>query len=305
MGGSGGNYDPPNKVRTEVRELEKTIDNAEYEVQVAHLLDSILANANDRNAELIQAHLTSIKQAIEKEVDGFVDLLFGGSVSKNTYVAGVSDVDALVVLNDSDLAAMTPLAVRDYFIGRLQERLPDTKVEPDGFAVSVKYTDGVVQLVPVKKQGNDYLLPSPDCQTWSHVRPRAFTDALTAANREQNGKLIPTIKLAKVALTEMAEPRRPSGYHLESLALEVFTGYQGAKTPKDMLAHFFSQAAQRVLRPVPDRTGQSRNVDDHLGPAMSVERQILSDSLGRIARRLQNADGAQSLDQWKRVFGDE
>jgi hypothetical protein len=304
MGGSGGKFDPP-VLRTEVRALEKTIDDAGYESEVAQLLTTILANANDRNVEVIQAHLANIEQAIGQEVEGFVDLLFGGSVAKNTYVAGVSDVDALVVLNDSELATMTPLEVRDHFIERLRERLTNTTVEPDGFAVAVRYADGLVEVVPVKRHGEDYLLPSPDCQSWTRIRPRAFTDALTAANRDQNGKLIPVIKLAKVVLTDMPEARRPSGYHLESLALEVFSDYQGARTPKEMLGHFFTQGAQRVLQPILDRTGQSRHIDDHLGPPMSVERQILSDSLGRIARRLQNADGAHALDQWKRIFGSE
>lgn len=304
MGGSGGGYDP-SQVRNEVRKLEEKIEDAEYEASVAHLLSTILANANDRNVELIQAHLATVQRAIEKDVEGFVELLFGGSVAKRTYVSGVSDVDALVIVNDSALSTGTPLEVRDHIIARLRERLPDTTVEADGFAVAVGFTDGVIELVPAQRRGEDYLLPSIDCSTWSRIRPRAFTDALSMSNRQQNGKVVPIIKLAKVALTEMPEARRPSGYHLEALAVEVFTGYQGPKTPKDMLVHFFSHAAQRALQPIPDRTGQSRNVDDYLGPSMSLERQILSDSLGRIARRLQNADGAHSADQWKRVFGEE
>lgn len=304
MGGAGGKFEPEH-VKSEIRKLEQRIEDAEYEAEVAQLLSSILANANDRNLELIQAHLRDIKQAIEIKATGFVDLLFGGSIAKKTYVSGVSDVDMLVVINGSELSSKTPFEVRDYFVARLQERLPDTRVESDGFAVTVRYADGAVQLVPVKIQDDAYLLPSADCSTWSRVRPQAFADALSAANRDNNGKLIFIIKLAKVALTDMPEARRPSGYHLEALALDVFSGYQGAKTPKDMLTYFFSQSAQRVLQPIPDRTGQSRNVDDYLGRPMSLERQILSDSLGRIARRLQNANGAHSLDQWKRVLGIE
>ena len=305
MAGSGGSYDP-SRIRSEIRELEREAERAEYEAEVNSALASLLAQANDRDAALIQTHLDSIKAAIEMEVDGFVELLFGGSVSKKTYVAGLSDVDALVVLNDSDLASKTPLEVRDYFVARLRERLPGTQVEPDGFAVCVRYSDGVVQLVPVKRgQGDTYLLPSRDCSEWSRVRPRAFTDALTAVNRDMNGKVVPTIKLAKVALAGMPDERRPSGYHLESLAVEIFSNYDGAKTPKAMLMHFFSQAASRVLSPISDRTGQSRNVDDSLGVANSFERQVLSDGLGRIARRLQNADSAGSIEQWKRVLGEE
>lgn len=159
--------------------------------------------------------------------------------------------------------------------------------------------------MPVKRLENGYLLPSHDSKTWDRVRPSAFTDALTATNRQQNGKVVPTIKLAKVALGSMPEDRRPSGYHLEALAVEVFSGYDGSTAPKAMLAHFFAEASKRVLTPIADPTGQSRHVDDRLGAAGSLERQILSDGLGRIARRLQNADGARDLAQWKRVLGIE
>lgn len=304
MAGSGGSYDPK-KVRTEVRELQSKIDSAQYEADVAHFLSTMLANANDRDVEKIRKHLDTIKQAIEKDIDGVVDLMFGGSVAKRTYVEGISDVDALVVLNDSELSQRSPLEVRDFLIARLRERLPGTAVEADGFAVVVKYAEGSIDLVPVKRKGNTYLLPSADCASWSDIRPRAFTDELSACNRAQNGKLIPAIKLAKIILTNLPESRRPSGYHLEALALDAFSTYHGNATPKAMLTQLFMRAAQRVLRPIEDRTGQSRNIDDYLGKEGSVERRILAESLGRIARRLTNADDARSLEQWKDILGDE
>jgi hypothetical protein len=301
MGGSGGDFDPV-RVRSDVRQLEGSIEDAAYQAEVAGFLNGALANANDRDVDKIRTHLMSIQQAIEKDTEGFVDLLFGGSVSKRTYVAGLSDVDALVVLNDSALSRKTPLKVQEYLIKRLRERLPGIDVQADGFAVSVRYADGLVELVPVKRRGDEFLLPSDDRKSWSRVRPRAFTDALTTVNQQNNSKVIPTIKLAKIALTDLPEQRRPSGYHLEALAVEVFAGYDGTPAPKDMLTHFFVRAADRVLQPIADRTGQSTHVDEHLGPANSLERQILADSLGRIARRLQNADAARSVEQWRRAF---
>src|ERR1051325_7567178 len=157
MAGSGGSYDPK-KVRTEVRELQSKIDSAQYEADVAHLLSTMLASANDRDVKAISTHLSSIKRAIERDADGVVDLMFGGSVAKKTYVEGISDVDALVVLNESEPGQRSPLEVRDYFIARLRERLPGTIVEADGFAVVVKYADATIDLVPVKRRSDTYLL---------------------------------------------------------------------------------------------------------------------------------------------------
>jgi hypothetical protein len=71
-----------------------------------------------------------------------------------------------------------------------------------------------------------------------------------------------------------------------------------------MLQHFFASAPRLVREPMRDPTGQSRFVDDHLGPSNSVERLTIADSLDRIGRRLRNADGAQSLEQWRDLFKD-
>lgn len=302
MGGSGGSYDF-SSIRSEMSSDEDKLDRAEFEAEVANLIGSVLVNANDRDVVTIQRHLDSIKTALDRDVEGFVDLLFGGSVSKRTYVAGLSDVDTLVVINNSSLADAKPTQVVDYVMSRLRERLPGTLVDADGFAITVHYSDGIVQLIPVRREGPDYHLPSQDCQDWSRVRPQAFTDRLTEVNRVQNGRVVPTVKLAKVVLAELPDSRRPTGYHLEALAVEAFSEYRGSTAPKEMLTHFLNQAAMRVLNPIVDPTGQSRHVDDALGLPRSLERQILSDTLGRICRRLQNADRSQDIDQWRLVFG--
>ena len=39
-----------------------------------------------------------------------------------------------------------------------------------------------------------------------------------------------------------------------------------------MLTHFFAHAAQRVLKPIADRTGQTKSVDESLGAAGLVDR---------------------------------
>lgn len=301
MGGSGGGFDP-GILRSSIREIENSVEDASYESEVAQVLGDVLAYANDRDVESIQSHLASVQGALEKETDGVVDLLFGGSVSKNTFVDGLSDVDALVILNDSELATKSPEEVRTYFVDRLSTRFPDAEVIADGFAVTVCFKNVDLQLVPVKRAGESFLLPSDDLKSWSRTRPREFTESLTTTNRENAGKVVPTIKLAKVLLSGQPENRRPTGYHLESLAVEAFKDYSGTKSPKEMLSHFFRESAQRVLSPLADATGQSRHVDDDLGKKESLERRVLSNTLGRFARRIENADGAKSTEHWRRMF---
>lgn len=121
---------------------------------------------------------------------------------------------------------------------------------------------------------------------------------MTQANQRLTNALIPTIKLAKSAMSNLPEDIRPTGYHVEALALKAFSAYKGDQLPRAMLPHLFRQASDAVLRPVPDVTGQSRHVDANLGPPGSDARKRLAAACERIARRL---DGARSRDQWREV----
>jgi hypothetical protein len=105
-------------------------------------------------------------------------------------------------------------------------------------------------------------------------------------------------------MASLPEDRRISGYHTELLAAHIFSSYGGDLTPKGMLRHFFAEAPRLVRTPTTDPTGQSMAVDDHLGPPNSPQRLIVADSLERIGRRLRNADGAQSVEQWRALFED-
>ena len=97
---------------------------------------------------------------------------------------------------------------------------------------------------------------------------------------------------------------RPSGYHIESLAVEGIRNYSGEFNYKEMLHHFFERGSQLVLRPINDSTGQSLRVDEYLGAPDSSTRQILSGRMERIARRMANADRAGSSDDWLAAIGE-
>jgi hypothetical protein len=110
MGGSGGGYfsrDTKPLLRQLQNSQEKS-QSAEYDAATNNLLATYLSDFNDRDTEAVAERLRAIREALEDEIEGTVDMVFGGSVSKRTYVEGLSDIDALVLLNDSDLATATP-----------------------------------------------------------------------------------------------------------------------------------------------------------------------------------------------------
>jgi hypothetical protein len=302
MGGSGGGFFPNPDINKQLRESETQTRNQQFESEVSRIINLLLADYNNRDVSVIQGHLDTIKSALEQEIDGNVDILYGGSVAKHTYVDGISDIDALVLIDKSELKDKSPAEVKKYFFERLQARLPRTQIGQGNLAVTVEFRDSEIQLLPAIRHESGFKIADFTGNTWSAIKPIEFTRLLTGINQNNGGKVVPTIKLAKSIISELPESQRLSGYHVEAIAVEVFQKYQGSKKTKDMLKYFFDEASRQVLRPIRDTTGQSMHVDDYLGSVNSADRNRVSKSLDRISRRMKNADGAQSIDQWRDIL---
>jgi len=304
MGGSGGRgyfSSDPKKVAQELQASQDTTDAQEFDALCNQTLQSYLAEFNSRDAEEISRRLEQIKEILSEDIEGTIDLRFGGSVAKHTFVNGLSDVDSLVLINKSDLADLTPDQAKEFFLARLKGGLPDATVTQGDLAVTIDFGDLQIQLLPALKTRGGYRIANPD-GGWSDIRPQEFTRALTASNEHNGFKLVPTIKLAKAIVDNLPDRQRLKSYHVEALAIEAFGDYKGSQNYKDMLLHFFSEASSRVGQPLKDPTGQSAHLDEYLGPTGSLERRLVADALDRVARRIKNADIARSLDQIKGLF---
>jgi len=301
-GGSGGYFSSdPNKARRELSAL-RTTKSAEFEAAAADALNNLLGHANNRDAGAIARHLDDIKQILENELDQVVELRFGGSVAKHTYVDGLSDVDCLVLLDRCDLAEGTPNDAKAYLARRLGESLKDAEVSEGTLAVTARFRDAEIQILPAVSCEGAVQIADPAGEQWSRIRPREFSRVLTEVNELKGRKVVPVIKLAKAIIANFPAQMQISGYHTESLAVKIFRAYEGQLAMRPMLRFFFDRAAAEVRAPIKDRTGQSVHVDDYLGRESSLERRIVSDYLARIARRMALADDTESVDQWTALF---
>ncbi|MBA3572744.1 MAG: nucleotidyltransferase [Pyrinomonadaceae bacterium] len=307
-GGSGGTFvnRSPEELRDLVRKAEDKTTVAAFEAELARLLGTLLGEYNGRDVEMVQNRLDDLKTALEGSIEGTFDQLFGGSVAKHTYVDGLSDIDSLILINDTDLEGKSPEIALARMGKTIQRHLGGQATVSHGrMAVTVAYGDGmVIQLLPAIRTNDGHVkVPSSRTGDWSKINPVTFQEALTRRNRECGGKLVPTIKLAKAINGQLPEAQRLSGYHMESLGIAIFRNYAGEKTTSAMLPTFLERARELVLSPIHDSTGQSVHVDGYLGPANSDARQAASHLLGRLARRMRNATAAGSTAQWQALFG--
>lgn len=309
MGGGGGGGPfvnrSPEQLLKQVRETEDETSVKEFETQLSGIITDLLSSANSRDVGKVQERLDEVKDALEGPLQNSIDTLFGGSVAKRTYVDGLSDVDSLLILDDSSLEGAAPSECLKKVAAIIQKELGSAATVTIGkLAVTVKYQDGMeLQLLPAFRTENGLRVPSWRRDGWSSIAPQDFQNELTKRNEQCGGKLVPTIKLAKAVIATLPEAQRLTGYHVESLAIAAFKNYKGANTTAAMLPVFFDKARELVNSPIRDSTGQSVHVDGYLGAAGSSQREAASHILGRIAKRMRNASAHQSKDQWQAIFG--
>ena len=72
--------------------------------------ENLLARYTRRNQQAVTRHLENLCNIIRNE-GHVVQTMYGGSVQRGTYVTGLSDVDVLLIVNQSSLVNQSPAKV--------------------------------------------------------------------------------------------------------------------------------------------------------------------------------------------------
>ncbi|MFJ9541908.1 CBASS oligonucleotide cyclase [Streptomyces sp. NPDC101225] len=304
MGGGSGGWGEAYDAELARQQRESAVEKERRLSEINDFLAEQLTAYNDRDTSGVQSRLDQISQLLSDVIDGGIDrMLFGGSVAKHTYVDGLSDVDALVVVRSA--GANSPAELLNSFAETLRARLPGSslaEVSAGTLAVTVRYADGLeVQLLPAVERGGRLAIASGNGQTWQQIRPRKFAEKLTEVNKNNSGGVVPAIKLAKSLLEkQLPSTMKLGGYHLEAIAVDAFRSYHGSKSREAMLDHLVRHASTAVLNPTGDITGQSVHVDSDLGAANSSSRQRLAAALRRISTKLESG----TIGEYREMFSD-
>lgn len=300
MGGSGGGGGGSSDVSRILRQVERELDQQEIDADLNEHLGEMLKEFNSRDVEVVNERLEAISDVLGGVAIDVEKLLFGGSVAKHTYVNGLSDVDALVVLEAPDAS---PADLVRRFASALSAQLTSgevTAVVPGRLAVTVTYRDGMeIQLLPAVERGGRTSIASSDGKDWRYIRPHKFAEKLTQVNKSSGGGVVPTIKLAKALLGRLPGSQQLSGYHVEAIAVDAFKRYGGRRDRVSMLNHLIRHAANAIMRPTGDITGQTVHIDTHLGGAGSEARRAISAKLGTLASAL---EGARGVHEYQELF---
>src|SRR2546429_6812184 len=164
-GGGGPSYFPskPNQLQNLIRQTQESTEQKRMDSDVNQYLQDLLIKLNNRKTEKVQEYIDGIDRILKEEHE-VERLLFGGSVAKHTFVDGLSDVDALVVLNKEHFQGKNPKEVLGVFLESLQGGLARDEVatlDKGNMAVTVTYRDGTeIQLLPALRNRKDVSIPS-------------------------------------------------------------------------------------------------------------------------------------------------
>ena len=263
--------------------------------------EGLLVQYNRRNTAATTRHIKGLCNILRRQGD-VVQTMFGGSVRRGTYVNGLSDIDVLLIVNQSSLSNRQPADVIAYVKETIEQQLPRNPVRAGNLAITVNYSDGTeVQVLPtIRRSSGGVRIANPGNTGWSNVvQPENFARQLVDVNNAKGARVVPTIKLAKaIADCFIKEPsRKIAGYHMEALALEAFRDYRGSLDSKSMLVHLFGNSITAVMNPITDSTGQSQRVDEGLGPANSPARQRASTYFGQIRAAVRSSRTNRDLDK--------
>lgn len=304
MGGSGGGFYVPRteqQTRSSIQSSRRATENADYEAAVSESLRGLLAAYNERDTDTVSDRLDQVKEILADYLESSIALRFGGSVSKHTYVDGISDVDCLCLLNPSKFSSESPQQVLQELDSLLRQVLGQrANVERGALSIKLKYKDGPeLQILPALRTATGVRVPAAEGDEWSQViHPQRFASALTDVNQRLNGNVVPVVKLVKAAISNLGLSPKMRGYHIEALALRIFQEYRGDLAPKAMVQHFFDKASDLVRIPIKDMTGQSVYVDDYLGQRNSTERERIGGAFRTVTQRMNQADAGHSVNDW-------
>jgi hypothetical protein len=252
-----------------------------------------------------------------------VDAFLTGSYRRHTLIAPLSraDVDVMVVLHRS-LRRRGPRAVLDAAKRALLKSYPNSDVSRNGQAITIGFSDFVVDVVPAfavpwwDLDGQGWDICDSGSDTWLRTDPRKHTERSAEINRRTGGLLVPTVKMLKAWNRTVNSPLR--SFHLEVLAWSIFDpGWLpyhwfgpgvSMETDPDNVHRFLSQAERLLGRRLPDPARDRGDVGAYLSQSARADAR----SKVKTAReRCQRADTLRAAGDhaaataiYRHVFGD-
>ena len=171
--------------------------------------EALLVRYNRRNTQTVTSRLEDLCRFLRQEGNHVVQTMFGGSVRRGTYVTGLSDVDVLLIVNESSLVNQPPSEVIAYVRDTIGRRLRQNSVSAGDLAVTVCYSDGTeIQILPAIRRTAAFGLPSPEAPVGAGWRtPRDSPRSSGRSTRQETAGSFPQSSSRRPLRTASSDAR--------------------------------------------------------------------------------------------------
>lgn len=247
-----------------------------------------------------------------------VDDFLTGSYRRHTLIGPLkeADVDIVVVL-DRSYRERGPRAVLDLVRTVLLDEYPRTpKISRNGQAVTISFSDFVVDVVPAFKLpwwnwNEGFEICDSGSNAWITTNPKKHVELSSTGNRTHKGQLVPRVKQLKAWNRYVGEPLR--SFHLETIAWSIFGTsfwwHESVRSDWASARMFFEKAPDKVRYKLADPAGLGGDVGAYLtGKALETAISKMNSARDRCARAekaAKDGDLASMHEAYGRVFGDD
>jgi hypothetical protein len=261
-------------------------------------------------SETVSTRQQSVRSALDNGLN-VLETFLTGSYRRNTMIAPLkeADVDIVAVMDPSYFEQWGGQAsLLDKVRRVLLKRYPTTpKISRDGQAVTITFSDFVVDVVPAfHRQGDGYLIPDSIRKTWISTDPKRHVEIWAEANKKHQYMLVPVIKMVK-AWNKMHSALLRS-FSLEAMTLQTLSNVTISNYPS-AVRYFFDKARTQIRSGIYDPAGYGGNAASYLDTYEKVNQVVT-----RLESAYQRAVDAEGLDQrgrpdlafdkWRMIFGD-
>ncbi len=259
---------------------------------------------------------SNVRDAVARQLT-VVDDFLTGSYRRHTMIGPLqeADVDIVVVLDRSykDRGARAVLELVKQAL--LDEYRKGTKISRNGQAVTITFTDFVVDVVPAfalpwHSWNTGWEICDSGSNSWITTNPKRHVELSATGNSAHGGHLVPRIKQLKAWNRTVSEPLR--SFHLEALAWSIFgTSWwwkNGQSSDWASARYFFDKARTQLKSQLHDPAGTGSDVAAYLrGTALDSAVSKVTSAFERCVRAdkcAKDEDFAGMHKAYGQVFGE-
>ena len=166
--------------------------------QVSEIFEGLLSNLKVTNSDTIAARRDEVSKALNKEfrnLDGSTsNRLMVGSYGRHTAIKGISDLDLIYILPNSDREKYEkdggPSKVLSRTRSAIQARYPRTAVTVDRLVVVVVFSNFMFEVQPVfENEDASFAYPDTASDSWKITKPREEIAAMSVEDELAGGNL--------------------------------------------------------------------------------------------------------------------